>query len=1179
MFSFARSSLEEMLDSLRQRDDGEKAKDMPPALPCRPTSRARIISGRWAAQPTFNADGENCGVEDKVKKNTLWRNKRRKDVNVDSPYNLGEEKRVLEGSDNIVHFIQNKLRVWCRQSRGVWASGTIEATSGEESFVSLGNENVVKVSTSYLFPANPEILDGVDDLMLLSYLNEPSVLHNLKCRYSCDMIYSKAGAMLVAVNPFKDVEIYGRDFVAAYKQKATDSPHVFAVADTAYNEMMNDGVSQSLIISGEYGAGKTETAKFAMKYLAAVGGGNVEIEGQLLLASCILEAFGNAKTSRNDNASRFGEFVEIHFTEVGEISGVKIQTFLLEKSRVVELDPAERSYHIFYQLCAGAPQTLRERLYLKKADEYNYLSQSNCLVINDVDDAQEFHKLMEALDNVRISKEEKDQVLKMLAAVLWLGNISFQVIDNENHVGASIDEALINAARLLGCASNDLNQALCAHTTDADKGSDKGSIVQKFTLQQASDARDALAKWIYACLFDWLVEKINKLIDVGKQHDGRSISILDIYGFESFKKNSFEQLCINYANERLQQHFNRHLLKLEQQEYELDGIDGVKVDFVDNQECLDLFEKKPNGLFSLLDEESKSPDANDSTLVTKLKQHLSGNPCFKGDKGRAFAVRHFAGEVLYDTNGFLKKNLDTLNTELIELLSSCEGQFPQTFAIKMLNQSLNPDAPKQGVGIQLKGQLFKLMHQLENTKPHFICCIKPNRKQLPSIYDEDLVLQQLRCCGVFEVVRISRSGYPAQMTHQKFAERYGSLLLETNESQDPLSISVAVLKQFNVLPEMYQIGYTKLYLRTGQIGALEDWRKQIGAVEDRSKKALPTVADGEIQGKYTNDKASSYSASGSQLLDKQLAAIIDLQSIIRGCLVQKHLSNLHSLRRLRSRRTISRKFSKVKDIPNEQPSAMAELQRRVLDVESTLGQKEQENATLRQQVQQANMLKEQQNATLREQVQQANMQKEQENATLREQIQQANMQKEQQNATLREQLQQYEVKMQKEQEKKKKLEETLQKQIASLQASLAAAKRSDGSDGQLGRGELSSKDNVSMQPRTFGGNKPDVGGVENGVSSLAKEYEQQKQTFEDDMSKMDPNSSSYEELRKLKRSFRAWKKDYKMRLKELKAKIPKQGGQKEQDKTRKTWWPKRGKVLQMQNCNKTTARTAHHKES
>ncbi|KAL4342196.1 hypothetical protein GQ457_08G007060 [Hibiscus cannabinus] len=916
---------------------------------------------------------------------------------------------------------------------------------------------------------------------------------------------------------------------------------------------------------------------------------------------------------------------------------------LLEKLRVVQLDPAERSYHIFYQLCAGAPLTLRERLHLKKAVEYNYLAQSDCLVINGVDDAQEFHKLMGALDAFQFSKEDKNQVFEMLAAVLWLGNITFQVIDNKNHVEASNDEALISAARLLGCASDELKHALSTHRIQPDKD----SIANKLTLKQATDARDALAKCIYACLFDWLVVQINKLLKASKQHNGRSISILDIYGFESFKKNSFEQLCINYANERLQQYFNRHLLKLEQEEYELDGIDGVKVDFVDNQECLDLFEKKPFGLLSLLDEELNSPDANDSTLANKLKQHLSGYSCFDGDKGRSFGVRHFAGEVLYDTNDFLKKNHDTLNTELIELLSSCEGQFPQTFAIKMLNQSLNPDAPKQGVGTQLKHQLFKLMHQLENTKPHFILCIKPNRKQLSSMYDEDLVLQQLGCCGVSEVVRISRSGYPARMTHQKFAERYVSLLLETNVSQDPLSISVAVLKQFNVLPEMYQIGYTKLYLRIGPIGALEDMRKQALPTGD-AKTIVPIDADVEIQGKCTNAKTSSYSAStneeassyspsGSQLLDELLAAVVDLQSVIRGCLVRKHLSNLRSLGKSRSGRMMSR--INPQDIPNEQPSAMEELQRRVLDMEVTLGQKEQENATLWEQLQQyeAKMQKEQENATLREQLLQDNatlqeqlqqyeakMQKEQENATLREQLLQDNatlqeqlqqyeakMQKEQENATLREQLQQendtlrkqlqqyetnvqeeqeisalreqlqqYEAKMQKEQEnatlreklqqyetKMEKLEETLQKQIASLQANLAAANKSgDSPDGQLGRGDIDSEVNVSMQPQTPpGGNKPDVEGRENGASNLAKEFEQQMQAFEVDMKQIESNVNPYEELRNLKHRFRAWKKDFKMRLREMKAKLQKQG-YKESDKTRKKWWPKRGKVLQ--TCTK-----------
>ncbi|XVF18987.1 hypothetical protein REPUB_Repub11eG0071900 [Reevesia pubescens] len=1148
--TLAKSSLEEMLESLRRRD--EKPKDLPPALPSRPTSKARLPSARRSLPKNFRIDangekgGENGGAlsevkgkeegkrkenELGVKKNNFGSKKMRKDVNVDSPYNLeavegkkGEEmegeNRVSEakfevkeggkgkvewdGNDNIGYFIKKKLHVWCRLSNGVWGSGTIQSTSGEESFVSLSNGNVVKVSTSELLPANPEILEGVNDLIQLSYLNEPSVLHNLKYRYSRDMIYSKAGPVLIAVNPFKDVQIYGKDFSANYRQKATDSPHVFAIADAAYNEMMNDGVNQSIIISGESGAGKTETAKFAMQYLAALGGGNGGIECEILQANFILEAFGNAKTSRNDNSSRFGKHIEIHFTALGKMSGAKIQT--CKHSRVVQLGSGERSFHIFYQLCAGAPPNLRERLNLKMANEYNYLVQSDCLVVNGVDDAQKFHKLMEALDIVQISKEEQEQAFAMLAAVLWLGNISFQVIDNENHVEPSADEALTSSARMMGCAPHELMQALSTHRFRAGKD----SIAKKLTLQQAIDTRDALAKFIYASLFDWLVERVNNSLEMGKQSTGRSISILDIYGFESFKNNSFEQFCINYANERLQQHFNRHLFKLEQEEYELDGIDWTKVDFEDNQECLDLFEKKPLGLLSLLDEESNIPNATDLTFANKLKQHLNANSYFKGDRGRAFGVRHFAGEVLYDTNGFLEKNRDPLNSELVELLSSCNGELPQLFASKMLNQSLKSatslDAPKQSVATKFKGQLFKLMHQLENTAPHFIHCIKPNSKQLPGPYEEDLVLQQLRCCGVLEVVRISRSGYPTRMTHQEFAERYGFLLLGTNVSLDPLSTSVAVLKQFNVLPEMYQIGYTKLYLRTGQIGALEDRRKQVlrGVIE--------------VQKYFRGHRARC-------LFHELNKGAKNLQSFICSELNRESVN---------SRRKMGRKISEAKDIPHEQqiqvmPSVMAELQRRVIKAEATLGQKEQENATLQ------------------------------------------------------EQLQQYEARWLEYEAKMKSMEEMWQKQMVSLQTSLAAAKKSLASDnpaGQLGRVDMvsprcyDSEDNVSMGSRTPGGNTPVlfpsampdvVGGRENGLSNLVKEFEQRKQTFDDDAkclidirvgqsaSNMNPN----DELRRLKLRFETWKKDYKMRLKETKARLHKRGHP-ESEKTRRKWWGKLG---------------------
>jgi len=323
-----------------------------------------------------------------------------------------------------------------------------------------------------------------------------------------------------------------------------------------------------------------------MQYLAALGGGS-GIENEILQTNPILEAFGNAKTLRNDNSSRFGKLIDIHFEDSGKICGAKIQTYLLEKSRVVQQSQGERSYHIFYQFCAGAPPALRERLNLRPVEEYCYLNQSNCLTIDEVDDAEKFQAMMESLSVVQINKDDQENVFAMLAAVLWLGNIRFLEFDSENHVEVENDEGVRNAAKLLGCSVSELMTSLSTRKIRAGHE----DIVQRLTRSQAIDTRDALAKAIYANLFDWLVEHINKSLEAGKRRTGRSISILDIYGFESFNKNSFEQLCINYANERLQQHFNRHLFKLEQEEYSIDGIDWTKVEFEDNQECLDLIEK------------------------------------------------------------------------------------------------------------------------------------------------------------------------------------------------------------------------------------------------------------------------------------------------------------------------------------------------------------------------------------------------------------------------------------------------------------------------------------------------------------------------------------------------------------------------------------------------------------
>ncbi|XP_062205831.1 myosin-1-like [Phragmites australis] len=1045
---------------------------------------------------------------------------------------------------------KKKHRVFCQLPNGDWALCTVLTISGDESVLRVSEGKVLRLKTESLQPANPEILDGVDDLMQLSYLSEPSVLYNLQYRYSQDMIYTKAGPVLVAVNPFKKVSLYGNECIDAYRNKTMDSPHVYAIADSALREMKRDEVNQSIIISGESGAGKTETAKIAMQYLAALGGGS-GIEYEILQTNPILEAFGNAKTLRNDNSSRFGKLIEIHFSTTGRICGAVIQTFLLEKSRVVQCAVGERSYHIFYQLCAGAPTSLREKLNLKKVDEYKYLKQSCCYSIAGVDDAQMFRTVTEAMNIVHISKEDQENVFAMVSAVLWLGDVSFTIIDNENHVEIVVDEASKTVAELLGCSTEDLNLALSKRHMKVNNE----NIVQKLTLSQATDTRDALAKSVYASLFEWLVEQINKSLSVGKRRTGRSISILDIYGFESFDKNSFEQFCINYANERLQQHFNRHLFKLEQEEYVEDGIDWAKVEFEDNQDCLNLFEKKPLGLLSLLDEESTFPNATDLTFANKLKQHLNTNSCFKGERGKAFSIRHYAGEVGYDTSGFLEKNRDLLHMDSIQLLAKCKSSLPQMFASKMLAQSDNSisvpyrssaaDSQKLSVAMKFKGQLFQLMQRLESTTPHFIRCIKPNNLQLPSIYEQGLVLQQLKCCGVLEVVRISRSGYPTRMTHQKFARRYGFLLLEDVASQDPLSVSVAILHQFNILPEMYQVGYTKLFFRTGQIGKLEDTRNHtlhgILRVQScfrghqarhhareriRGVLALQSFVRGENARQIYSSLSRKRRAAiilqrnvrcwlARRYFTKVRKASVIIQAGIRGNLVRRCDGNVDLI-------NVFREFESKQEAEGDQilikASVLAELQRRILKAEATVREKDEENEMLHQR------------------------------------------------------LQQYENRWLEYEQKMKAMEEMWQKQMRSLQSSLSVAKKSlvldetpRMSDSSVDQSWESNGNHVGsgsqLVPRTIG---REMNAGLSVISRLAEEFEQRSQVFVDDAKflvevksgQADASLNPDMELRRLKQNFDLWKKDFGSRIRETKVILNKLGNGNESspNSVKRKWW-------------------------
>ncbi|KAI8527772.1 hypothetical protein RHMOL_Rhmol12G0100500 [Rhododendron molle] len=1017
-------------------------------------------------------------------------------------------------SDTNPYAAKKKLQYWIQLPNGDWELGKMMSTTGTESVISLPEGKVLKVDSGSLLPANPDILDGVDDLMQLSYLNEPSVLYNLQYRYNRDVIYTKAGPVLVAINPFKKVPLYGNSFIEAYKCKSNESPHVYAITDTAIREMIRDEVNQSIIISGESGAGKTETAKIAMQYLAALGGGS-GIEYEILKTNPILEAFGNAKTSRNDNSSRFCNF-----------------SFIIL---------------LFMQFASCNA----EKLNLQTLDDYKYLSQSTCHSIAAVDDAEQFRIVTEALDIVHVSKEDQESVFAMLAAVLWLGNISFTVIDNENHVEPVTDEGLTTVAKLIGCTVVELKQALS--TRKMRIGND--TIIQKLTQSQAIDTRDALAKSIYSCLFDWLVEQINKSLAVGKRRTGRSISILDIYGFESFDRNSFEQFCINYANERLQQHFNRHLFKLEQEEYIQDGIDWAKVDFEDNQDCLNLFEKKPLGLLSLLDEESTFPNGTDLTFANKLKQHLNSNSYFRGERGKAFTVCHYAGEVMYDTTGFLEKNRDLLHLDSIQLLSSCTCHLPQIFASNLLAQSEKPvvgalhksggaDSQKLSVATKFKGQLFQLMHRLESTTPHFIRCIKPNNRQSPGMYEQGLVLQQLRCCGVLEVVRISRSGFPTRMSHQKFARRYGFLLLDNVASQDPLSVSVAILHQFNILPEMYQVGYTKLFFRTGQIGVLEDTRNRTlhGILRVQSSfrghqarcylkelrrgiSTLQSLVRGEKARKAFAVLLQRYRSA--VVIQKQFKGRIErkrfidvcrasvlIQSVLRGWLVRRCSGDIVLLQ-------FGCRKGNESDEVLVKSSFLAELQRRVLKAEAALREKEEENDILHQR------------------------------------------------------LQQYESRWSEYELKMKSMEEVWQKQMRSLQSSLSIAKKSLAIDDSERNSDASvnlNDDSWDTTGSNFKGPTYESNGVRpmsaglSVISRLAEEFEQRSQVFGDDAKflvevksgQVDANVDPDRELRRLKQMFEAWKKDYGTRLRETKVILHKLGNEEgSADRARKKWWGRR----------------------
>ncbi|KAG5403473.1 hypothetical protein IGI04_009592 [Brassica rapa subsp. trilocularis] len=722
--------------------------------------------------------------------------------------------------------------VWIEDPGLAWIDGEVVKISGEEVHVQTTNGKTVVAKIANVFPKDTEAPPGgVDDMTKLSYLHEPGVLNNLAMRYELNEIYTYTGNILIAVNPFQRLpHLYDTHMMEQYKGAGFGelSPHVFAIAEVAYRAMINEGKSNSILVSGESGAGKTETTKMLMRYLAYLGGrSGVEgrtVEQQVLESNPVLEAFGNAKTLRNNNSSRFGKFVELQFDKSGRISGAAVRTYLLERSRVCQISDPERNYHCFYMLCAAPPEE-REKFKLGDPKSFHYLNQSKCYKLDGVDDTEEYLATRRAMDVVGISEEEQDAIFRVVAAILHLGNVEFAK-------GKEIDSSVLKddksrfhldaTAELLRCDAKSLEDALIKRVMVTPEE----VITRTLDPDSATGSRDALAKTIYSRLFDWLVDKINN--SIGQDPNSKTIiGVLDIYGFESFKINSFEQFCINFTNEKLQQHFNQHVFKMEQEDYTKEEINWSYIEFVDNKDVLELIEKKPGGVIALLDEACMFPKSTHETFAQKLYQTFKNSKRFTKPKlsRTSFAISHYAGEVTYQADLFLDKNKDYVVAEHQDLLIASSDTFVAGLFPRLAEET-SSKTKFSSIGSRFKLQLQSLMETLNSTEPHYIRCVKPNNVLKPAIFENVNVIQQLRCGGVLEAIRISCAGYPTKRTFYEFLNRFGVLAPEVLEGNYDDKVACRMLLD-KIGLKGYELGKTKVFLRAGQMAELDARRAEV----------------------------------------------------------------------------------------------------------------------------------------------------------------------------------------------------------------------------------------------------------------------------------------------------------------------------------------------------------------
>ncbi|XP_033248643.1 myosin heavy chain, muscle isoform X10 [Drosophila miranda] len=746
----------------------------------------------------------------------------------------------------------SKKSCWVPDEKEGYLLGEIKATKGDIVSVGLPGGESRDFKKDQLQQVNPPKYEKAEDMSNLTYLNDASVLHNLRQRYYHKLIYTYSGLFCVAINPYKRYPVYTNRCAKMYRGKRRNEvpPHIFAISDGAYVDMLTNHVNQSMLITGESGAGKTENTKKVIAYFATVGASTKKedpeakkkgsLEDQVVQTNPVLEAFGNAKTVRNDNSSRFGKFIRIHFGPTGKLAGADIETYLLEKARVISQQSLERSYHIFYQIMSGSVAGVKDICLLSEnIYDYHIVSQGKVTVAS-IDDSEEFNLTDQAFDILGFTKQEKEDVYRITAAVMHMGGMKFKQRGREEQAEQDGEEEGGRVSKLFGCDPAELYKNLLKPRIKV--GNE--FVTQGRNVQQVSNSIGALCKGVFDRLFKWLVKKCNETLDT-KQKRQHFIGVLDIAGFEIFDYNGFEQLCINFTNEKLQQFFNHHMFVLEQEEYKREGIDWAFIDFgMDLLACIDLIEK-PMGILSILEEESMFPKATDQTFSEKLTNtHLGKSAPFQkpkppkpGQQAAHFAIGHYAGCVSYNITGWLEKNKDPLNDTVVDQFKKSQNKLLIEIFADHPGQSGGGEQAKGGRGKKgggfatvssaYKEQLNSLMAILRSTQPHFVRCIIPNEMKQPGLVDAHLVMHQLTCNGVLEGIRICRKGFPNRMVYPDFKMRY-MILAPAIMTAEKLAKNAAgkCLEAVGLDPDMYRIGHTKVFFRAGVLGQMEEFRDE-----------------------------------------------------------------------------------------------------------------------------------------------------------------------------------------------------------------------------------------------------------------------------------------------------------------------------------------------------------------